>query len=59
MSIFKIPVVWQMAGTMEIEADTLEQAEEIALGPAPLFQINRNHENEKWDCEAFLKDDYE
>ncbi len=36
MKIFKIPVVWQSYGMMSIEAETLEEAEEKALGNEPL-----------------------
>ena len=34
--VFEVPVIWQMAGTMKIEADTEEQAKELALTTAPL-----------------------
>ncbi len=31
--IFNIPVVWMMAGTARVEANTLEEAEKKMLGP--------------------------
>jgi hypothetical protein len=31
--VYKIPVVWQMAGTMRVKAESLKAAEEKALGP--------------------------
>lgn len=34
--IFKLPCVWQMAGTLRIEADSLEEAKGIALEESPL-----------------------
>ncbi len=33
MNTYTIPCVWQMYGTMQIEAESLEQAKEIALNP--------------------------
>jgi len=32
MKEYKIPVIWQMYGIMEIEANSLEEAKEIAMG---------------------------
>lgn len=31
MKTYKIPVVWQMYGVVRVEADSLEQAMELAL----------------------------
>lgn len=36
MAIYKIPVVWNMWGIMEIEAETLREAELKAMRDAPL-----------------------
>lgn len=36
MKKFFIPVIWQETGTMEIEANSLEEAIELALGDHPL-----------------------
>ena len=33
MSSFRIPLVWQMYGHVDVEADTLDDAIEYALGP--------------------------
>lgn len=33
METYKIPLVWQMYGHCNIEANSLEEAVEIALGP--------------------------
>ena len=33
MSSFRIPLVWQMYGHVDVEADTLDDAIENALGP--------------------------
>lgn len=33
MSSFRIPLVWQMYGHVDVEADTLDDAIEHALGP--------------------------
>lgn len=33
MSSFRIPLVWQMYGHVDVEADTLDDAIECALGP--------------------------
>jgi len=33
---YSIPLVWQMAGRVIVEADSEEEAREIALEPAPL-----------------------
>lgn len=33
MSTFRIPLVWQMYGHVDVEANTLEEAIEYALGP--------------------------
>lgn len=33
MSSFRIPLVWQMYGHVDVEADTLDDAIESALGP--------------------------
>ena len=33
MSSFRIPLVWQMYGHVNVEADTLDDAIEYALGP--------------------------
>jgi hypothetical protein len=35
---YKIAVVWTMAGTYEVEADSLEEAKEIAEGSDPPCQ---------------------
>lgn len=36
LKIFKIPVIWQSAGTMFVSAENLEEAEAKALGERPL-----------------------
>lgn len=36
MSSFRIPLVWQMYGHVDVEADTLDDAIEYALGRCPL-----------------------
>lgn len=36
MKIYTIPVTWQEYGFMLIEAETIEQAKEIAIETAPL-----------------------
>ena len=37
MTWFRIPMVWQMYGRLDVEADSLQEAMEYALGPeAPL-----------------------
>lgn len=33
MSSFRIPLVWQMYGHVDVEADTLDDAIEYVLGP--------------------------
>lgn len=33
MKSFRIPLVWQMYGHVDVEAETLEEAIEYALGP--------------------------
>ena len=33
MSSFRIPLVWQMYGHVDVEADTLDDPSESALGP--------------------------
>ena len=33
MSSFRIPLVWQMYGHVDVEADTLDDAIEYAFGP--------------------------
>lgn len=33
MSSFRIPLVWQMYGHVDVEADTLDDAIEYTLGP--------------------------
>ena len=33
MSSFRIPLVWQMYGHVDVEADTMDAAIEYALGP--------------------------
>ena len=33
MSSFRIPLVWQMYGHVDVEAETLDEAIEYALGP--------------------------
>ena len=33
MNSFRIPLVWQMYGHVDVEADTLDAAIEYALGP--------------------------
>lgn len=38
--VFTIPVLWQVWGTMEIQAYTLEEAEEMALGDFPLPDVH-------------------
>lgn len=39
MSSFRIPLVWQMYGHVDVEADTLDDAIEYALGPdCPLLE---------------------
>ena len=37
MSSFRIPLVWQMYGHVDVEADTLDDAIEYALGPIARF----------------------
>lgn len=36
MAIYKIPVVWECYGKMEVEANSLEEAKELAIGDEPL-----------------------
>ena len=33
---YRIPLVWQMWGYITVEAESEDEAKEIALGPAPL-----------------------
>ena len=33
---YSIPLVWQMWGRITVEAESEEEARELALGPAPL-----------------------
>jgi len=33
---YSIPLVWQMGGRVKVKADSLAEAKEFALGPAPL-----------------------
>lgn len=33
MAIFRIPLVWQMYGHVDVDAETLEEAIEYAMGP--------------------------
>lgn len=33
MTWFRIPMVWQMYGRLDVEADSLQEAIEYALGP--------------------------
>ena len=41
MSVFRVPVVWQMYGHVDAEAETLEEAIAYVLGPeCPLPESN-------------------
>ena len=41
MTWFRIPMVWQMYGRLDVEADSLQEAIEYALGPeSPLPEGN-------------------
>ena len=41
MSWFRVPLVWQMYGHLDVEADSLQEAIEYALGPeSPLPEGN-------------------
>lgn len=41
MSTFRVPLVWQMYGYLDVEANTLQEAIDYALGPeAPLPEGN-------------------
>lgn len=53
---YKIPVTWQSWGIMSIEADSLEDAKEKALGDAPLPEANYVEDSIEID-EANLEDD--
>lgn len=47
---FNIPVVWQVAGTMKVEAYSLEEAEEKALGDFPLPDVSENI-SDSWELD--------
>ena len=58
---FRIPVVWQMYGHIDTEADTLEEAIEYALGPeCPLPEGNYVDDSIAVDTEVMeLEDEQE
>lgn len=64
MKTWKIPVVWQEAGTANIVADTLAEAMEIARGMDCLISIRLHSEyvNDSWDLatedESYVREYY-
>jgi hypothetical protein len=44
--LFTIPVVYEMYGTISVEADTLDQAIEIALAPETALPDNSTYVDE-------------
>lgn len=58
MKTWKIPVVWQMMGTVTVEADTLEEAIEIAKDDAGVIPIpdNGTFLDGSWEVDCSDKD---
>lgn len=53
MRTWKLPATWQMWGTLHIDAETLEEAKEIALRP----ETSLPHDREYLDDSFKLEDD--
>jgi hypothetical protein len=53
---YTIPVIWQSYGRMKIEADSLEEAKNIAINEAPLPEGNYIDDSIELDEESIIED---
>jgi hypothetical protein len=54
MAVFRIPVIYQMAGYVSVEADTLADAENVALDkPLPL---DAEYVNDSFELDIYNED---